>query len=220
MRYPYQQPPVQQVPPIAPPQQPYAQQQTAEQPVVPVYVDCPVPLDSGYRRVAGLYFRESWQMLLGVLCILAIVFIAVRIATRGYLWGLVFVLAAALAAELPALRYVPACIADKLSGQMLVRTVHLSGVTEQPPSLMSRIGLSAKARYALVDDRNRRYLFTAAKGLQQGFTDLEGAEVEIAFLAASQVMTGIHPVRRTEYLSVMESARERHLRQVFKDYLP
>ncbi len=214
--------PMQQMPPMAPPapQASSVPQQTVEQPVMPPFIDCPVPLDKGYRRVAGLYFKDTWQMLLGVTALLLIVFVAVRLATRGYLWGLIFVLIAALAVEAPALRYLPASIVDKLSGKMLVRTVILKGVTVQPASLLALTGLTSKARYALVDDQNRRYFFTADRGLQQSFGDLEGSEVELAFLEKSGLMTGIHPVRRTEYLSVFESARERHLRQVFKDYLP
>lgn len=207
-------------------QQPYApmpgeipQQIPAEQPAMP-QGDCAVPLDRGYRRIAGLYFRDVWQMLLGVLGALIVVFIVVRLATRGYLWGLVFVLLAAIACELPALKLLPALLADRLSNRMLVRTTALRSVAVQSPSLLERTGLSNRARYALMDEQGRSYFFTADKGLQQSFSDLEGAEVEIAFLEKSGLLTGINPVRRTEYLSVMESARERHLRQVFKDYLP
>lgn len=207
-------------------QQPYApmpgeipQQIPAEQPAMP-QGDCAVPLDRGYRRIAGLYFRDVWQMLLGVTGALIVVFIVVRLATRGYLWGLVFVLLAAIACELPALKLLPALLMDRLSNRMLVRTTALRSVAVQSPSLLERTGLSNHARYALMDEQGRSYFFTADKGLQQSFSDLEGAEVEIAFLEKSGLLTGINPVRRTEYLSVMESARERHLRQVFKDYLP
>lgn len=212
------QPVPQQMPPAVPPQA--VPQQTSEQPVAPLSMDCPVPLAKGYCRIAGLYLKDTWQMLLGLIGLLLIVFIAVRLATRGYLWGLVFVLLAALFMEAPALTLVPASLMDKFSGQMMVRTAFLKSVELQSPSLLARLGLSAKARYALVDTNDRRYLFTADKGLPQTFADLEGMEVELAFLFKSGLMTGIHPIRRTEYLSVLESARERHLRQVFKDYLP
>lgn len=190
------------------------------QPAIPQGTECPIPLDRGYRRIAGLYFRDTWQMLLGVTGVLLVVFIAIRLATRGYLWGLVFVLLAAVACELPALRLLPAELLDKLSGRMLVRTGFLRSVEAQSPSLLERAGLSNRSRYALTDDQGHHYFFAADKGLTQNFSDLEGTEVEIAYLAKSGLMTGINPVRRTDYLSVMESARERHLRQVFKDYLP
>lgn len=211
--------PVQVQQPYAPMQSEVPQQIPAEQPAMP-QGDCAVPLDRGYRRIAGLYFQDVWQMLLGVLGALIVVFIVVRLATRGYLWGLVFVLLAAMACELPALKLLPALLVDRLSNRMLVCTTALRSVAVQSPSLLERTGLSNRARYALMDEQGRSYYFTADKGLQQSFSDLEGAEVEIAFLEKSGLLTGINPVRRTEYLSVMESARERHLRQVFKDYLP
>lgn len=212
-------------------QQPVMQQTGPQQPVMPQQQSAPqmavtptgegiVPLDRGYRRAAAAYFRDTWQMLLAVLGVLLIVFVAVRLATRGYLWGLIFVLIAALACEVGALRLLPAWLMDVIGGRMLVRTVLLKGVAVQSPSLLERAGLSNKARYALLDDQDRQYFFTADKGLQQNFSELEDAEVEIAFLERSGLMTGIHPVRRTEYLSVMESARERRLCQVFKSYLP
>ena len=203
------------------PQQPVMpQSQSAQQMAVTPTGEGIVPLDRGYRRVAAAYFRDTWQMLLAVLGALLIIFVAVRMATRGYLWGLIFVLIAALAGEASALRLLPAWMTDVVGGRMLVRTVLLKGVAVQSPSLLERTGLSNKARYALLDDQDRRYFFTADKGLQQNFSELEDAEVEIAFLERSSLMTGIHPVRCTEYLSVMESARERRLCQVFKAYLP
>lgn len=212
-------------------QQPVMQQTGQQQPVVPQPQNTPqmavtptgegvVPLDRGYRRAAAAYFRDTWQMLLAVLGALLIIFVAVRLATRGYLWGLIFVLLAALVCEASALRLIPAWLMDVIGGRMLVRTVLLKGVTVQSPSLLERAGLSNKARYVLLDDQDCQYFFTADKGLQQNFSELENAEVEIAFLERSGLMTGIHPVRRTEYLSVMESARERKLCQVFKSYLP
>lgn len=217
---PYMPPQGMQPMPVQEPYAPVPEQVPQQAPAAMPQGDCPVPLDRGYRRIAGLYFRDVWQMLLGVTGALVVVFIMVRLATRGYLWGLVFVLLAAVACELPALRLLPALLVDKLSNRMLVRTTALKGVAVQSPSLLERTGLSNRARYALMDEQGRSYFFTADKGLQQSFSDLEGAEVEIAFLEKSGLLTGINPVRRTEYLSVMESARERHLRQVFKDYLP
>ena len=220
MQQPMPQPPVQQGAPGMPQQEGYPFQPTGAQPVIPPVQDCPVPLDRGYKRVAGLYMRDSWQMLLGVTGLLLIIFVAVRLATRGYLWGLIFPLLAAVALEIPALRYLPASLMDKLSGNMLVRTIFLQGVELQAPSLLARLGLSSRSRYTLVDEQGRRYFFTAAKGLETAFADLQGMEVEIAFLSKSGLMTGIHPVRRTEHMSVFDSARERHLRQVFQEYLP
>ena len=60
-----QQPPMQPMPNPMPAQPQGAPQQTLEQPVAPMTVDCPVPLDAGFRRVAGLSFKDTWQMLLG-----------------------------------------------------------------------------------------------------------------------------------------------------------
>ena len=179
-----------------------------------------IPLEKPYRRIAGLYIRDTWIMLAALLAVLAVIFIIVRLATRGYLWGLIFVLIAAVAAEFPALRLWVSSLTDFSGGRMLVQTAVLQSVTEDTPGLLSRLGLSSRARYYLRDDQGRSYHFTAEKGLTASFSDLEGAEAEIAYLEHSRLMTGISPVRRTEHLSVMGSARERHLRLVFRDYLP
>ena len=211
--------PMQYSQPIQPIQQPVPPQ-TGAQPIITPGGEYTAPLDKDFRKVAGLYFRDTWQMLLGVTGLLLIIFVAVRLATRGYLWGLIFVLLAAIEAELPALRLLPGYLSDLLGKQMTARTGCLHAAVEQSPSLFTRLGLSAKTRYALQDDQGRQFSFTAARGLQQAFGDLEGMEVEIAFLPQSRLMTGIHPVRRTEHLNVYDSARERHLRQVFKEYIP
>ena len=179
-----------------------------------------IPLEQPYRRIAGLYIRDTWIMLAALLAVLAVIFIIVRLATRGYLWGLIFVLIAAVAAEFPALRLWVSSLTDFSGGRMLVQTAVLQSVTEDTPGLLSRLGLSSRARYCLRDDQGRSYHFTAEKGLTASFSDLEGAEAEIAYLEHSRLMVGISPVRRTEHLSVMDSARERHLRLVFRDYLP
>ncbi|MGN0746284.1 MAG: hypothetical protein ACI4ML_06405 [Aristaeellaceae bacterium] len=205
-----------------PMEQPYGQQ---GQPVPPTPEARPdgaaaVPLDRHYRQVAGLYFRDTWVMLATLLAVLVVIFIIVRMATRGYLWGLIFVLLAAVAAEFPALQLWARSLADLSGGQMLVRTVTLQGVTEASPGLLSRVGLAARARYCLKDEQGNSYCFTAAKGLASSFGEMEGAEVEVAYLPRSGLMTGLSPVRRAEQLSVMESARERHLRQIFREYLP
>ena len=155
-----------------------------------------------------------------VLVVLIAVFVVVRLATRGYLWGLAFVLLAVLALEFTALQRWFVTLADKAGGQMLVRATYLQGVMEDAPSILARLGLSNRTRYRLMDDQGRAYLFTADKGLVQSFGDMEGAEVEIAYLERSHLMTGLHPVRRQEHMSVFDSARERHIRQVFKEYLP
>ena len=222
--------------PVQPMQQQYSQpmqpvQPVAEQPSQPMTpVQQPmepgpdgttaIPLEKPYRRIAGLYIRDTWIMLVALLAVLAVIFIIVRLATRGYLWGLIFVLAAAVAAEFPALRLWISSLTDFSGGRMLVQTAVLQSVTEDAPGLLSRLGLSSRARYCLRDDQGRSYHFTAEKGLTASFSDLEGAEAEIAYLEHSRLMTGISPVRRTEHLSVMDSARERHLRLVFRDYLP
>ena len=93
-------------------------------------------------------------------------------------------------------------------------------MTEASPGLLSRVGLAARARYCLKDGQGNSYCFTAEKGLAASFGEMEGAEVEVAYLPRTHLMTGLSPVRRTEQLSVMESARERHLRQIFREYLP
>ena len=222
--------------PVQPVQQQYSQpmqpvQPVAEQPSQPMPpVQQPmepgpdgttaIPLEQPYRRIAGLYIRDTWIMLAALLAVLVVIFIIVRLATRGYLWGLVFVLIAAVAAEFPALRLWVSSLTDFSGGRMLVQTAVLQSVTEDTPGLLSRLGLSSRARYCLRDDQGRSYHFTAEKGLTASFSDLEGAEAEIACLEHSRLMTGISPVRRTEHLSVMGSARERHLRLVFRDYLP
>ena len=219
--------------PMQPVQQQYSQpmQPVAEQPSQPMPPmqqpaepgpdgTTAIPLEQPYRRIAGLYIRDTWIMLAALLAVLAVIFIIVRLATRGYLWGLVFVLIAAVAAEFPALRLWVSSLTDFSGGRMLVQTAVLQSVTEDTPGLLSRLGLSSRARYCLRDDQGRSYHFTAEKGLTASFSDLEGAEAEIACLEHSRLMTGISPVRRTEHLSVMDSARERHLRLVFRDYLP
>ena len=236
---PYAQPgqqPSQPMPPVQPGQQPYAQpaqpvqQPVAEQPSQPIPPVQPmepgpdgttaIPLEKAYRRIAGLYIRDTWIMLAALLAVLAVIFIIVRLATRGYLWGLIFVLMAAVAAEFPALRLWVISLTDLSGGRMLVQTAVLQSLTEDAPGLLSRLGLSSRARYCLQDDQGRSYHFTAEKGLTASFSDLEGAEAEIAYLEHSRLMTGLSPVRRTEHMSVMDSARERHLRLVFREYLP
>lgn len=213
-------------PPVQAEQQPLSQQPSQPMtPLQPPMAPGPdgataIPLEQPYRRIAGLYIRDTWIMLAALAAVLLVVFVIVRLATRGYLWGLIFVLIAAVAAEFPALRLWVSSLADFSSGRMLAQTVSLQRVTEDAPGLMSRLGLSSRARYCLWDDQGRSYHFTAAKGLTAAFSDLEGAEVEIAWLEHSRLMTGLSPVRRTEQLSVMDSARERHLRLVFRDYLP
>ena len=94
------------------------------------------------------------------------------------------------------------------------------GITEESAGLLTRLGLSSQARYRLTDTQGQCYFFTADKGLEGFVDDLTGAEVEVAYLQHSRLMTGLSPVRRMNQLTVMESARERHLRQVFRDYLP
>ena len=233
-------PPVQQpVPPYGQPGQPVPQQpsqpmppvqpvpEQPSQPMTPVQPMAPgpdgatvIPLEKPYRQIAGLYIRDTWIMLAALVAVLLVIFVIIRLATRGYLWGLIFVLIAAAAAEFPALRLWVSSLTDLSGGRMLVYTAVLQSVTEDPPGLLSRLGLTSRTRYCLRDDQGRSYHFTAEKGLTAAFSDLEGAEAEIACLEHSRLMTGLSPVRRTEQLSVMDSARERHLRLVFRDYLP
>ncbi|MGN0972876.1 MAG: hypothetical protein ACI4OY_13035 [Aristaeellaceae bacterium] len=227
--YPQQGQPVEQ-PYGQPGQQPYPQQgqpmeQPYAQPVQPTPEAGPdgaaaVPLEQHYRQVAGLYFRDTWVMLAALLAVLVVIFIIVRMATRGYLWGLIFVLLAAVAAEFPALQLWVRSLTDFSGGQMLVRTATLQGVAEAAPGLLSRVGLAGRARYCLKDEQGNSYYFTAEKGLAASFGEMEGAEVELAYLPHSHLMAGLSPVRRVEQLSVMDSARERHLRQIFREYLP
>ena len=212
-----------------PMQQPYPQgaqplEQQYSQPMQPVQQPAPGGVapaapDGRGRHAAGLFIRDTWVMLAALVAVLLVIFVMVRLATRGYLWGLIFVLMAAVAAEFPALKVWISSLADLSGGQVQVQTGALAGIAEVAPGLMSRLGLSTRARYCLTDDQGRSYYFTAEKGLAASFGEVEGAEAELACLPHSRLLTGLNPIRRTEQLSVMDSARERHLRQIFRDYL-
>ncbi|MGN1021631.1 MAG: hypothetical protein ACI4O7_14810 [Aristaeellaceae bacterium] len=218
MEQPYGQP-MQPYPQGAQPMDPQQSQPLQPLQPAPEGMTAPAP-DSRARRAAGLYIRDTWIMLAAVLAVLVVIFIIVRMATRGYLWGLIFVLIAAVAAEFPALKLWITSLGDLSGGQLLVQTATLADIAEVTPGLLSRLGISARARYRLTDDQGRSYYFTAEKGLAASFSDLEGAEAELACLPHSRLLTGLNPIRRTEQLSVMDSARERHIRQIFHDYLP
>ncbi|MGN0778114.1 MAG: hypothetical protein ACI4MJ_03120 [Aristaeellaceae bacterium] len=198
--------------PLAQPMQPPVAQDTAQ--------TTAVPISKEYRKRAGLYTRDSWWMLAILLAILLVIFIVVRMATRGYLWGLIFVLLAAVAVESPALRLWVISLMDLPSREMMAHPVILQSITEESAGLLTRLGLSSRARYRLTDTQGQSYFFTAEKGLEGFVDDLTGAEAEVAYLQHARLMTGLNPVRRASQLTVMDSARERHLRQVFRDYLP
>ncbi len=230
-------PPVQQPGPYTAPMQPVPGQYTGSmQPMQQGYVPEPqpayppqpqpaagestIPLTPALRRAATRYFHDSGLMLAVVTAVLIVIFIVVRLATRGYLWGLIFVLAAALVLEGHALQLLAQYLSDRVAGRATVRTVRLSGISTDVPSLLARLGLSARARYILTDESGAAYRFTAERELLSTLGDLGGAELEIAFLDRSRLLAGLSPIRAGEFQTVLESARERQLRQIFRDYLP
>ncbi len=219
--------PVQPIPsqytgPMPPMQQGYAPEPQPAYPPQPQpgSGDSAMPLTPALRQAASRYFHDTGLMLAMVMAVLIVIFIVVRLATRGYLWGLIFVLAAALVLEGHALQLFMQYLSDRVAGRATVRAVHLSGISTDTPSLLSRLGLSARARYILTDESGTAYRFVAERELLSTLGDLGGAELELAFLERSHLLAGLSPIRAGEFQTVLESARERQLRQIFKDYLP
>lgn len=200
--------------PVPPVQQGYPDQSAAPS------GDGSLALTPALRRAATRYFHDTGMTLGVLMAALIVIFIVVRLATRGYLWGLVFVLAAALVLEGHALQLLFQYVSDRMAGQARSRVIRLQGISTDAPSLLSRLGLSAQAQYILTDETGGTYRFVAEKNLLGSLGDLSGAEMEIAYLERSRLLAGLSPIRAGEFQTVLDSARERQLRQIFRDYLP